>query len=82
MYKTMSRSWIVVWTDFIKDSSKDYWQVFESVEEAERCYELVVKDHDITAITAVIASSDYEPHAKFNHRLPLPQWNLLYDPAQ
>jgi len=64
----MNRSWIVVWTDFIKhkSSSKDYWEVFESEEQAKSCYELVVQDHDVAAMTAVIASSDYEPHAKFN----------------
>jgi|TARA_R110000744_G_scaffold18156_2_gene48856 hypothetical protein len=63
----MSRSWIVVWTDFIRHQSpKDYWEVFESEEQAKNCYELVVQDHNIAAITAVIASSAYDPHAKFN----------------
>tara|TARA_R110000764_G_scaffold143828_1_gene231699 strand:+ start:158 stop:328 length:171 start_codon:yes stop_codon:yes gene_type:complete len=55
----MSRSWIVVWTDFRKhqSSSKDYWEVFESEEQAKSCYELVLQDHDVAAITAVIAAS-------------------------
>lgn len=40
----MSRSWIVVWTDFMKhQSSKDYWEVFESEEKLKAATNLSYK---------------------------------------
>jgi len=56
------RSYIVCWTMH----DLDFWEVFETHEEALTCYNLVVEDSYIAALTAVISSSDYETHPAFN----------------
>jgi len=57
----MSRSYIVCWTM----DNQDFWEVFESHENALACYDQVVEDSYIAALTAVISSSDYEAHPAF-----------------
>jgi len=49
------RSYIVCWTM----NDQDFWEVFETHLEALDCYNLVVEDSYVAALTAVISSSDY-----------------------
>jgi hypothetical protein len=46
-------------------NNQDFWEVFETHEEAVSCYNLVVGDSYVAALTAVISSSDYETHPAF-----------------
>lgn len=57
----MSRSHIVCWT--MKD--QDYWEVFDNRADAKECYDIVVEDSYVAALTAVVESSDYETHPVF-----------------
>jgi hypothetical protein len=40
-------------------NDQDFWEVFETHLEALDCYNLVVEDSYVAALTAVISSSDY-----------------------
>jgi hypothetical protein len=55
----MNRSWIVCWHD--SHSNTDFWEVFDSRSEAHLCYNNIVEDCYVAAITSVIESTDYEP---------------------
>ena len=55
------RSYIVCWNM----NDQDFFEVFDTYSEALSCYDLVVGDSYVAALTAVISSSDYETHPAF-----------------
>jgi len=52
----MDTSWIVCW----QQNAKDYWEVFTDEQSANACYNLVMQDSQVAALTTVINSSNYQ----------------------